>query len=59
MKKIKDLTNGDIVLLKSGATGVISKILHNYFGDDEAVYEIRFFNNQTSIRRSKDFIECI
>ena len=59
MKNIKDLTNGDIVLLKSGVTGIISKIFHNYFGDDEAVYEIRFFNNQTSIKRSKDFVECI
>ena len=59
MKSIKDLTNGDIVLLKTGAIGVVSKIIHSFFGDDEAVYEIQFFNNKTSIRRSKDFAKCI
>lgn len=55
MKNIKNLKYGDIVYLKTGAVGIISKILHDVFGDNENAYEISFLNNQTSIRRSKDF----
>lgn len=59
MKNIKNLKYGDIVYLKTGAVGIISRILDDVFGDNESAYEIIFFNNQTSIRRSKDFIYCL
>lgn len=52
---MKKLNNGDVVFLKSGAMGVISKILKNYFGDNEDIYEITFINNNTIFKRSKDF----
>ena len=56
MKNIKKIKSGDIVYLKSGAFGVISKIFYNVFGDNENAYEISFLNNKTSINRSKDFV---
>lgn len=59
MKSIKNLKNGDIVFLKTGAMGIVSNILYNVFGDDEDAYEISFMNNKVAITRSKDFISCI
>ena len=59
MTNVTNLKNGDIVFLKSGAMGVISKVFHNFFGDDESVYEVSFLNERTSIRRSKDFVSFI
>lgn len=56
---MKKLNYGDIVFLKSGAMGVISKVIQNYLGDNEDIYEIKFFNNRTTLKRSKDFAKCI
>ena len=55
---MKKINSGDIVYLKSGGIGVISKILKNYFGDEEDIYEVTFINNRTIFKRSKDFSQC-
>lgn len=52
---MKQLKHGDIVVLKTGAMGVIQNVLYNVFGDSENAYEIGFIDNSTLIKRSKDF----
>lgn len=59
MKNLEKLKSGDLVFLKTGAMGVIQEILHNVFGDNEHAYKISFINNQTTIKRSKDFLLSI
>lgn len=55
---MKNIKNGDLVYLKSGCVGVISKVLNNFFGDDEVVYEIQSFDKRTLFKRYKDIAKC-
>lgn len=54
---MKNLKSGDLVYLKSGSIGIINRILNNFFGDDEDIYEVKFFNNKTLFKRYKDIAQ--
>ena len=53
-----NVKNGDLVYLKSGSVGIISRVLNNFFGDDEDIYEIKSFNNKIIFKRYKDIAQC-